>query len=280
MSAPVIAGVPLAQFAAVTAALVEGFPLRAVLSIEGIDAARWTEADRGWTERLDSDAALLEQYQSDLTAAQSRLLSREDPPPEGGAAKGPVLRVGKARLVRLGAGDPRAAVEAPRFLQAPAPVLVATVSAPYPEPRRPPDDDDESTRVGYQIPASVLPFQAPPDDEVDEYDELASTAPARPGIHHGADVLPFRAPQPASAPPPPPPPPVMSLERHASLCLEIAVDPARAAEALARYQVSAADKALADEHYRARFAVDPELCAQWNHVYTAYHAWFTSRPWP
>ena len=71
----------------------------------------------------------------------------------------------------------------------------------------------------------------------------------------------------------------MPLDRHASLCLEIAVDPARAAEALARHQVSAAEKQRADEHYRARMSADPELCARWNRAYEeAYHAWYKSRP--
>ncbi len=46
---PVISGVPLAQYAAVTAALAEAYPLKAVLAVEGLDPARWAKADRGWT---------------------------------------------------------------------------------------------------------------------------------------------------------------------------------------------------------------------------------------
>ena len=79
---------------------------------------------------------------------------------------------------------------------------------------------------------------------------------------------------------PPSAQPSLSLEQHAYLCLEIAVDPAREDEALARYGVTAADKVRADEHYRARIAADPELYARWSHAYTTYHAWFTQRPGP
>ena len=74
--------------------------------------------------------------------------------------------------------------------------------------------------------------------------------------------------------------PSLSLEHHACLCLEIAVDPTREDEALARYGVTAADKALANEYYRARIAADPELYARWNHAYSAHYARFTQRPRP
>jgi hypothetical protein len=394
MSATVIAGVPLAQFAAVTAALAEGFPLRAVLSIEGLDATRWAEADRGWTERLDGDRTLLAQYEADMAAAQSRLLSQDDPAHEDGAAKTSSLRVGKARLVRSGTGDastgpgtshPKLAFELPSFVapleQLPPPSQLAPPSQAHEPAFAAPGFqplEDESTQVAFRLPSATLPFVGVLDEPTRNDDAhsaprhgdvalpfrheggplerpLASSdestrdafrmpdalpfaqalaadfpqpAPTRPAIAKGSgsdgattvipdlDTMrrlalldgrqaPFDAkpapPAPAAsnpappkaAPPPKPPPlppratqaspppassqPVMSLERHASLCLEIAVDPARTADALARYQVTAADKARADEHYRARCAADADLHAQWNHAYAVYHAWFTSR---
>ena len=445
----VIAGVPLAQFAAVTAALAEGFPLRAVLSVEGLDAARWAEADRGWTERLDRDPTLLARYQTDLAVAQDRLLSRDEHPADEGAPAKPPLRAGKARLVRSGTGiapviapptaaslaaptqapsylapteaglgppaprgpsylassesatsapipkgpsyltppDPVAmgptGPRAPSYLAAPEPAPVP-VPVPVPVPALPPAPsftlppetappvpvpfpigrdltstfgDDDGTRVGYQRP-EVFPFRASPSSPAPAIGAPAGT-PARRTVaaaHAETEVLPFRArdhaddasnphleeetrvgapvvgsalpfkpasarehveppartttlagdgsdgmtvtvggdvaaalraleipafvPPPAVASTPTSAEPPMSLERHASLCLELAVDPAHAGEALARYQVTPAEKARADEYYRALIASDPERRAQWNHAYTVYHQWFTSRPRP
>jgi hypothetical protein len=67
------------------------------------------------------------------------------------------------------------------------------------------------------------------------------------------------------------------MERHASLCLELAVNPGRAEEALARYQVSAAEKEYADRHYKARSAADPAFRAAWNQAFETYRAWFNAR---
>ncbi len=388
----VIEGVPLAQFAAVTAALVEAFPLRAVLAIEGLDAATWAKADRGWTEKLDQDPALLSRYEAELVLAQERLHSREEAPPGDDGARAPA-RAGKARLVRSGTGlasspvmpsgaafsapVPPPAVFAPPAVLAPPAVFAPP--PPMPESRHVPRSDDEGTLTAFTVPSELLPFRsaaiqdAPPETpaplapEADlpfrsaptavppkapegflpfretpspEFQQALKRPAAAPGqgsdgktvALRGFDALrslelggesrslpwdqarpplppppppspgpkPSRsrppplppkaraAPRPVPVPEPPPPPsappsvapPPMSLERHASLCLEMALDPAHSAEALARYQVSPADKARADEFYRARIAADPELRAQWNHAYSVYHAWFTSRPRP
>ena len=74
-----ISGVPLAQYAAVTAALAAAYPLKAVLSAEGIDASRWAKADAGWTARLDADASLLARYEEALAAAADRLERTVEP---------------------------------------------------------------------------------------------------------------------------------------------------------------------------------------------------------
>jgi hypothetical protein len=335
MSASVIAGVPLAQFAAVTAALAEGFALRMVLSVEGLEAVQWAAADRGWTELLDRDPTLLAAYEADLAAAKANLV--RDAAAGDGRAAG--LRIGKARLVRSGTGLGSAAVEAPRAAaEAPStpsqPPRTASEPAPAPSPPALPPEllrfrgivvDPNAprtvTRVGATAPAMVLPFHptaprevpasAPPSTSMtaaemdtqagfeaaevfpfsegpssDFFEQRRSRPPAAEGA--GSDgataALPSAVgdelrkrvgeapatPWDASTPPVP-------LERHASLCLEIAVDPARAAEVLARYQVTAVEKARADDHYRARIAADPALGAEWNSAYSRYHAWFTSR---
>jgi hypothetical protein len=64
----------------------------------------------------------------------------------------------------------------------------------------------------------------------------------------------------------------LALERHASLCLELAVDAAHADEVLARYQVTAAEKERLDQVYRALFAQDPALRAKWNRAFETYRA--------
>ncbi len=374
-SESVIAEVPLAQFAAVTAALAEGFPLRAVLSVEGLDAARWAAADRAWTERLDQDPALLSRYQTSYAAAQSRLLSRDEPAPDEGAPARPApLRAGKARLVRSGTGlaapvasfaspsessavpsfEPMMMSPQPYSAPTPAPMMHAeppmihaeppmlrrempSVIPPQPPaPARPTWAGEDQEQTAYapdpsstvairRQPMEVFPFRATPADAAEPSRSrppprtlvgtsagLAEALPFRvapsPGgsedsVTHAAfqvqsSGLPFarapsretpavqRDPRPFVAPVPPPipawpePPPTMSLERHASMCLEIALDPSRVGEVLACYQVTAHEKASADEYYRARIAVEPELGAQWNKAYATYHAWFMSRSRP
>jgi len=386
-SKSVIADVPLAQFAAVTAALAEGFPLRAVLSIEGLDAARWAAADRAWTERLDEDPALLSRYQTSYSAAQSRLLSRGEPAPEeeDAPARPAALRAGKARLVRSGTGlaapvaslasrsespavpsfeavmmssqpfstpgPAPAPVEPPRMHAEPPMIRMAAPSFITPSPQAPArptwSDDDQEQTVYAMDPSStvasgltpvevfpfqmssgvasepatrrppvrtmagtststslgeVLPFRAAPsrDDPASERRAAAASddggtqapfkvqtaglpfvpAPSRetPAAHR--DPRPFGPPVAAPVAAWPEAPPPMSLERHASMCLEIALEPSRVGEVLACYQVTAQEKASADEYYRARIAVDPELGAKWNNAYAIYHAWFISRSRP
>jgi len=82
-----------------------------------------------------------------------------------------------------------------------------------------------------------------------------------------------------TAPPPPPPPPAqrLTLEQYASLCVEIALAPAREIEALARYRITPREKVLTDEYYRARIAASPEVSAAWERSFQSYQAWLQSR---
>jgi hypothetical protein len=333
MSASVIAGVPLAQFAAVTAALAEGFALRMVLSVEGLEAVQWAAADRGWTELLDRDPTLLATYEADLAAAKANL-ARSDAAGADGRATG--LRIGKARLVRSGTGLGSAA-EAPSTPSQPPRSASAAPSEPasaLPPATLPPhlvrlaaialdpNAPRTVTRVGATAPAMVLPFHARPRAELPASAPVSATVvdDGTQASFNVAEVFPFsegpssdffqqRRRRPpalegagsdgataalptavgyelrmrvgeAQATPWDNSTPPMPLERHASLCLEIAVDPAHAVDVLARYQVTAAEKARADDYYRARIAADPALGAEWNSAYARYHAWFTSRSRP
>jgi hypothetical protein len=74
-----VAGVPLATYAAVMAALAEPFPLEQVLAAQKLEPDAWAEADLGWTERLVEDAALLARYEAELVAAQDRMARAVEP---------------------------------------------------------------------------------------------------------------------------------------------------------------------------------------------------------
>ncbi len=90
-------------------------------------------------------------------------------------------------------------------------------------------------------------------------------------------ALPFpAAPAPPPAEPPREDPPRLTLEQHASLSCEIADAPERALEALARYQITPAEKQAADQHYAARFAGEPALRAAWDAAYGTYRAWLAA----
>ena len=83
-----------------------------------------------------------------------------------------------------------------------------------------------------------------------------------------------------NAPLPPPPPPAaqrLTLEQYASLCVEIALAPAREIEALARYRITPREKVLTDEYYRERIAANPEVRAAWERSFQSYQAWLQSR---
>lgn len=81
-AAPTPYGVSLAQYAGVLAALAESHELSRVLEHEGIDAARWTEAEHAWAAKLSEAAGqgeLLDAFDEHLAAAQERYGRRLPP---------------------------------------------------------------------------------------------------------------------------------------------------------------------------------------------------------
>jgi hypothetical protein len=76
-------GVSLEQYAAVSAALAEPFPLDDVLAIEEIASDAWAEASSEWKARLVEGSAgageLFEDYRRELAAAEDRLARRVAP---------------------------------------------------------------------------------------------------------------------------------------------------------------------------------------------------------
>jgi hypothetical protein len=77
---------------------------------------------------------------------------------------------------------------------------------------------------------------------------------------------------PFTPPPPSPGAPRLTLEQYASLVVELAVAPARVAETLRRYGLTAADKEAHDATWRARLADDRERAA-FERACATYRAW-------
>ncbi|WP_437926490.1 hypothetical protein WMF37_47040 [Sorangium sp. So ce291] len=63
---------------------------------------------------------------------------------------------------------------------------------------------------------------------------------------------------------------VLSLEQHASMCAEIAVAPGKIVEILARYGLTEATRAHADEHWRARIAQEARAWEAWQRAYALH----------
>jgi len=67
----------------------------------------------------------------------------------------------------------------------------------------------------------------------------------------------------------------MTVEQHASLSAECAVNPDRIAQIHAQHQVLTDDqRAALDQHWRERMAASKELTRLWQWHYTRYEQWF------
>jgi hypothetical protein len=75
----ILAGVSLARYAAINAALTEGFPLPDILAIEGLSAPAWKEADAAFKVELTREPATLASYAAELAAAEDSLSRRVTP---------------------------------------------------------------------------------------------------------------------------------------------------------------------------------------------------------
>ncbi|XYH98434.1 hypothetical protein ACMHYB_01325 [Sorangium sp. So ce1128] len=79
-------GLSLAQYAAVRAALAEGFPLADVLAVEGLRPRAFARADLAWKQRLVAEPALLATYQQELARAEDWLERSVEPLAEDATA--------------------------------------------------------------------------------------------------------------------------------------------------------------------------------------------------
>ena len=69
---------------------------------------------------------------------------------------------------------------------------------------------------------------------------------------------------------------MQSVERYASICVDLERAPWQAGETLARYRITAEQKATLDNHWRTRMS-HPETRARWDEACKAYRAWLASR---
>jgi hypothetical protein len=65
----------------------------------------------------------------------------------------------------------------------------------------------------------------------------------------------------------------LTLEQHASLCVELAVAPDRAEETLLRYGLTRAEQRETDAAWRARLGRDPDAQLRWDRAFAAYRGW-------
>jgi hypothetical protein len=67
---------------------------------------------------------------------------------------------------------------------------------------------------------------------------------------------------------------VLSLEQYASLCVELAVEPAKTYDTLRRYGITFEHWKELDHHWNGRLAAEPGVEMTFRRAYTAYEAWF------
>ncbi|WP_441290430.1 hypothetical protein ACSRUE_07585 [Sorangium sp. KYC3313] len=72
-------GISLAQYAAVRAAMAEGFPLADVLTVEGLKPRTFARADLAWKQRLTAELELLAAYEQELAQAEDWLDRQVEP---------------------------------------------------------------------------------------------------------------------------------------------------------------------------------------------------------
>ncbi len=67
--------------------------------------------------------------------------------------------------------------------------------------------------------------------------------------------------------------PTLSIERYASLCVELWATPANAEQTRRRYQLTLQEWITLDAHWKARFSREPGTRAAWESACSAYRAW-------
>lgn len=115
----------------------------------------------------------------------------------------------------------------------------------------------EAARFQGPAPSSTM------DDGLGETMELGSL---RPLLKPELPFSPSSAPIPVHAP-------ALSIERYASLCVELCATPADAEQTRRRYQLTEQEWITLDAHWKARLAREPGARMAWENACSAYRAW-------
>jgi hypothetical protein len=143
------------------------------------------------------------------------------------------------------------------FVEGAAPPVIAAPSATPTQPAA-----LGGTSLSVEVPRGpALPFAAPSPKA-----QLAETSTFELSEH-------LRALKPPAAPPLP----SFTIEQYASLCLDLVAAPSLAAETLARYRITAAERERLARHFQERFARDPAEREVWERARATYRAWLASQ---
>ena len=305
-----VAGVSLTLYAAVHAAVSEGFPLEVVLEHEHLDPEEWYRADAAWAQHfmasVEGDHALVDEYDRRVLEAQERFRRRVSPIDEDlvawldlvrgmSDASDPraflaELRLPRNDLVRVHRRwgerfetDEAVRKQAAEVLQqepGPLPVLdLEPAKLPPPVRERPPRP---SAPPPASSPESAV---APPPPLLSELPELGQgEKPAMaPPPRRGADAaeqppVASSDPRPPSPSVPVPPAPVaavapgtLTLMTYACLCAELAVFPDQQERAFAKFGLSDPAVRTAEmQWWRAKLDQSPEERAEYEVEYARF----------
>jgi hypothetical protein len=240
--------------------------------LEQLGQHDFATTDAGWQAVLRDNEELARDYRRLLDVARVKI--------RASAAKAPASPGAPH-------GESPSVAAAPPLPRAAPPQVVDSGATPALPPRAP--ANLAGTALAVDVPRKlVLPFAGGAAAVAASSPPAGPVVPAPRGDLSGTsmaldvprgDALPF----PAAAPPPaaaqapvapPSPPPSLTLQQHASLCCELTEAPERAAETLARYRVTPAEKHAADQRYAAQFAREPAARTAWDAAYATYRAWW------
>lgn len=293
-------GVSLVDYAVVSAAVAEGFPLGDVLATEGIEPRAYAKAEVRWKERVAASGAekgaLLERYRAELATAEDRLARRIAPLDEDPAAwvaflhaystahdPGALLKssgLGMNDMARLSRRWARR-VEADAQVGKTIADLKARGAGPMPAlnaepPRLRPSPTARAQTM--EAPGAGAPVRAHIPSVLNVIStegfglERQSALPPQPGEIALSAPAPI-APSPAAEARPG----GFTVEQYASLCVEVQLYPARRAETLARYRITEGQKAEIDAAWGSRFQADPSARATYDQAVATYRAWLAAQ---
>lgn len=273
---PVLAGLTLARVGEVMAH-VRHFPADAsaeVLARLGLSASSWRAAIDAWMDELAGqaareDPAAAAQLGSAYAATRDRLTAEQ--PTLDAIGLLPVLaEVAPIEAAQEPEPEEAIAVRAYELPTAGAAMLAGRASPPS----SPWAADIAGTFAGeLQVDRAVMPFDPKAAPLLPA--ESRTAHPVRSLIDLGGTLeAADDEPRPALPFAPAPAPFGYTLERYASLCVELAVDSNKVDEVLSRYRLTAEERAELDAYWRKRMTAEPRTWAAWDRAYRAYKTWF------